>query len=90
MQGLFYFEKGVRLPKSHEAIAFADPIADSNEPDSLVRVVSFMLQQPEKLIGNGVFSYRFYSDENDPNRSASLMVFYESMLFLGMTLPVEG
>lgn len=88
VRGLFYFEKGFRLADSYEAIAFADPIR-GQDPASIVRVVSFMLQKPAKVIGNNVFRYAFEFNAEDPNQLAWLMVFYESMLFLGWTSPIE-
>jgi hypothetical protein len=89
IKGLFFAEKGRRLPDSHEAFAFADPLRGKDDPEALLRVLTFLLQQPANIIGNNVFSYRYHFDEEDPNRSAWLMVFYEAMLFLGLTLPFE-
>jgi hypothetical protein len=42
-----------------------------------------------RLIGNGVFSYRGYFLEDDPNESAWLMFFYEGAPFLGGTIPIS-
>jgi hypothetical protein len=59
VRGLFYFEKGFSLAGSHEAIAYADPMRGNDDPQSVVRVVSFMVQRPAKVIGNNVFRYSF-------------------------------
>ena len=85
VKGLFYHEKGFRLPDSCEAVAFADPLTTSDDPKVVNRIVSFMLTKPENVIGDNVFSYRFHFHEEEEYTSAWLMIFYESMLFSGST-----
>jgi hypothetical protein len=85
VKGLFYHEKGFRLPDDCEALAFADPLTMNDDPEVINRMVSFMLTKPEKVIGDNVFSYRYYFHEEEEYTSAWLMVFYESMLFFGST-----
>ena len=85
IKGLFYYEKGFRLPDECEAVAFADPLTMSDDPEVINRLVSFMLTRPEQIIGNNVFSYRCHFHEEEEYTSAWLMLFYENMLFLGST-----
>lgn len=89
VKGLFYQEKGFRLPDKCEAVAFADPLTMNDDPDVVNRIVSFMLTKPEKVIGNNVFSYRYYFHEEEEYTSAWLMIFYGSMLFYGSTSPID-
>lgn len=90
VRGLFYHEKGFRLPDTCEAVAFADPLTMSDDPEIVHRVVSFMLTKPENVIGDNVFSYRYHFHEEKEDTSAWLMTFYESMLFSGSTSPKES
>lgn len=85
VKGLFYHEKGFRLPDTCEAVAFADPLTMNSDPEVINRIVSYMLTKPEKVIGDNVFSYRYYFDEEEAYTSAWLMIFFESMLFYGST-----
>lgn len=85
VRGLFYHEKGFRLPDTCEAVAFADPLTMSDDPEVINRVVSFMLTKPETVIGDNVFSYRYFFHDEEEYTSAWLMTFYGSMLFSGST-----
>jgi len=87
-QGLFYHEKGYRLPESHRVEAWGDPfIRDESAPDRNKLIVSFLLSQKRNTIGNGVFSYWVAFRKEDLNTSAWLMLFFESVPYLCVTRP---
>jgi hypothetical protein len=80
VKGLFYKETKVRLPSAYEAVAF--PIKDKDFSDP---IVSTLVAIQPKVIGHGIFSYRGYFSEDDPNESAWLMFFYQGAPFIGGT-----
>jgi hypothetical protein len=84
VKGLFYQETKIRLPSSYEAVAFPIEYKDFSD-----QIVSSLIAIQPRLIGNGVFSYRGYFLEDDPNESAWLMFFYEGAPFIGGTIPIS-
>jgi hypothetical protein len=91
-KGLFFHEKGYRLPDDHMAIGFsptrfidADKDFSEHLRKSLIEPVS---TQKPKTIGNDVFSYKFLWDGTDPNSSAWLFLFYKRVPFIGGTFPI--
>jgi len=87
-QGLFYHERGYRLPDSHRVEAWGDPfILDRSAPERNKRIISFLLSQKRNTIGNGVFSYWVAFRKEDLNTSAWLMLFFETVPYLCVTRP---
>lgn len=87
-QGLFYHEKGYRLPDSHSVEAWGDPfIRDKSDSERNQRIISFLLSQKRITIGNGVFSYWTAFRKEDLNTSAWLILFFESVPYLCVTCP---
>jgi hypothetical protein len=88
IRGLFYHHFGYRLPTSHIAKSFAaDGLKDPNiwlEPN-IRRSIEYVSQQPKNDIGGGIFSYKFKEIEDDPNSSVWLMMFFNSVFFVGFT-----
>jgi hypothetical protein len=86
--GLFYHEKGYRLPESYRAEAWGDPfIRDESAPERNQRLISFLLSHKRNTIGNGIFSYWVAFRKEDLNTSAWLMLFFESVPYLCVTRP---
>jgi hypothetical protein len=91
MKGLFYIHKKHRLPDGYDALVCdqdsfqrwpASAIDDFNE-----NMIKPILAQQGFTIGNGVFTYRFGFDKNDPNATCWIFVFYGQAGFLALTLP---
>lgn len=94
VQGLFYHEKGKRLPEQYEAVAYAPSkwAFSRNEEvtHQLVELVTYVSSQPLTAIGDGVFSYKFCSCDEDDNAIVCVLIFYEGITFVGMTMPKTG
>jgi len=89
VRGLFYHEKGYRLPAQYEAATWAASEFD-HSPRKLtqaVELVSYLRAQPFRMIGEGVFSYKFKAADADENATAWVLIFYERFAFVGLTLP---
>jgi hypothetical protein len=92
VKGLFWYERGYRLPNEYRAISFSD-LGFHSETDAVKRRVEKQIIYPlasirPKTIGNNVFSYRFGYYEDDANKSAWLLTFFERVYFLCFTLPL--
>jgi hypothetical protein len=92
VKGLFFHERGYRLPDTHEASAIVDPRLRLEEQglDDTAKVLAALQTQPARTIGNGVFSYRFLFTEDEPDCSVWLMSFYEKLYAIGVTLFLEA
>jgi hypothetical protein len=93
-KGLFYHERGIRLPDDFLAVAYwsDDFIPDPSEIGVRLRsLTSYVLSKPEKTIGNKVFTYwhSFMDEFEEPhnNLSAWFLQFYGKVHFLCMTYP---
>jgi hypothetical protein len=93
IQGLFYYEKGARLPEQYEAVTYAPSkwAFRRNEEvnNQLVELVTYACSQPLKAIGDGVFSYKFCVCDEDDNSIVWVLIFYEGITFVGMTMPID-
>ena len=92
VKGLFFHERGYRLPHTHRASALVDPrlMPDEQGLSNTATVLAALQTQPVRTIGNGVFSYRFLFTEDEPDCSVWLMSFYEKLFAIGVTLPLEA
>jgi hypothetical protein len=90
-KGIFYHEKKCRLPDEYDAVAFSESgledLAEDTRQELQKNVLNPLMLNEPKIIGQQVFSYRVAYSENDPNISAWLLVFYERVTFLCLTLP---
>jgi hypothetical protein len=90
MKGLFYHHKKHRLPDGYDALVCDEdsfkkwPASARDEINEMVKPI---LAQRGVTIGNGVFSYWYGYDKNNPNNTCWIFVFYEQVRFLGLTLP---
>jgi len=90
MKGLFYYHKKHRLPAGYDAhVCDEDSFQKwpANERSMYEKIINQILAQPGVTIGNGVFTYRFGFNTNDPNATVWIFVFYGQAGFLGLTLP---
>lgn len=91
--GLFYKEKGFRLHDSHRASAFSDWVVDNlPEPDRTQILSNLVVPLSKKTyitIGENTFTYRSQFFDEDPFLSIWLLNFYESIFYLGLTVPSE-
>lgn len=92
-KGLFYFEKGFRLPNEYEVFSYSESgfrdITNDFKNDLQEKIIQPLMATELKIIGNNVFSYRVSFTKEDPNTSAWLLVFYDKVAFLSLTLPRE-
>jgi hypothetical protein len=91
VRGLFYTERGVRLPESHMVAVYSDWQLDGLAGDQKSKLVSTitapLMKKLPKVIGEETFTYRFQFFEEDPFMSVWLMRFYGAILYLALTLP---
>jgi hypothetical protein len=92
-KGLFYFEKGYRLPDTYEVAAYSESglqmQTDEFKKEMQTNIIRPLMTNAPKAIGNRVFSYRVAYTDMDTNASAWLFVFYERVVFLCIILPKE-
>lgn len=88
IRGFFFVERRRRLPRVHEAIAWsldglpADYVTAVIEP----RLIRPLLHEPERIIGDRVFAYRFQRVKDAPSdETVWLLVFFEKVIYIGMT-----
>ena len=79
VQGLYYFHFGVRL----SSLGIVDdyilnPIFNETAKEAICSL-------PLNEIGGGIFSYRYYRNEEDYTKSFWLLMFFRRMLFLTRT-----
>lgn len=93
-KGLFYYERGIRLPDGFVATAYygQDFIGDPSEIGKRLRsLTSYVLSKQHKTIGNNVFSYwhSFMDEYEEPHNNLSVwfLEFYGKVQFLCMTHP---
>jgi hypothetical protein len=91
VKGLFFHERGYRLPDTHRAFGLVDPrlIPDEQGVKSTATVLAALQTQQARTVGNGVFSYKFLFTEDESDSSVWLMSFYENLFAIGVTLPQE-
>lgn len=92
-KGLFYHEKGVRLPDEYEMLVVCSESglrATEEGKNKLKRIFQGVLANTPKTVGKEVFSYRVAFTGTDPNASAWLLIFYKRVLFFCWTLPREA
>lgn len=87
VKGLFFYEKGFRLPDRYTAFAYSESSFDWNQSDlqPMLGIWGSLLSIQPCIIANGAFSYRFKFLEDDSNCSIWLQVFYEKVVFIGAT-----
>ncbi len=83
IRGLYYHERGERLPTECQVIS----IPDARLPDP--RIMDLLVAQPPKIIGKGIFSYRSMVTEDEKFASVWLLVFYGVVTVVAMTMPTH-
>ncbi len=90
MKGLFYHHNKYRLPDGYDArVIDQDSFQKwpANDREVYEKMINQILARPGVTIGNGVFTYRFGFNTNDPNDTCWIFVFYGQAGFLGRTFP---
>ena len=91
IKGVFYHEKGYRLPDDYDAVAYSESrlqdLTDNWKQKLQKNILEPLMLNAPKTIGQQVFSYRVAYSDSDPNTSVWLLGFYERVNFLCMTLP---
>jgi hypothetical protein len=89
-KGLFYHERGSRLPNGYEMISYNESgMAHVSEEIALniqQRILVPLWSAPERVIGPNIFSYRFRFVESDPNLSAWLLTFFKTVGFICLSV----
>jgi hypothetical protein len=92
-KGLFYHEKGYRLPDTHDAAALSESglpnVTDDYKQELQANILQPLMSNTPKTIGNGVFTYRVAYADTEANTSVWLFEFYGRVRFLCLTLPKE-
>jgi hypothetical protein len=92
-KGLFYHEKGYRLPDDYDAVAISESgLQDATndfKQELQANILQPLMSNTPKIIGNQVFSYRVAYADIDANTSVWHFEFYERVRFLCLTLPKE-
>jgi hypothetical protein len=92
-KGLFYHERGSRLPNGYEMIAYNESgMAHVSKEISMNiqrRILVPLSSSPERVIGPDIFSYRFRLVESDPNLSAWLLTFFKAVAFICLSVTKE-
>jgi hypothetical protein len=88
IKGLFYHHVGRRLPDTHTSKSFAvDSLMDQDfrKDPTIRKPIEALSTQPAYTIGNGIFSYKYYLLDDDPDSSIWLISFYLKVFFIGFT-----
>jgi hypothetical protein len=90
MRGLFYYHKKHRLPEMYDVLV-CDEENFVQWPDSerakFDPIINALKGQNPVTIGEGVFSYCFGYNRDDPDSTYWIFTFYERASYLGLTLP---
>lgn len=91
IRGLFYHHKGHIVPQGYDVLICSKEHFDKRPEDDVKKlwtetIIPPLLAQPCVTIGNGVFSYRFGFNPEDPDATYWILTFYESSWFLGETI----
>lgn len=90
IKGIFFFERGVRLPEGYEVVNYSVEGLKS-VPTPVGRQLQAALERvmagDPKLIGGPQFAYWSVYDERDPNQSGWLCVIHRHHFFIGWTSP---
>lgn len=96
--GLFFHEKGYRLPKSHTLDIYSGWQLKQSLPDAPDEIKSCFQQVYQiidtvtpKIIGNDVFSYKVsFPSSQDQNFSIWWITFFKEIIYLGTTRPKDS
>jgi hypothetical protein len=89
VKGLFFHETGQRLYSPYEVKIYSDDTLEQCPPDVLDELKNTIIYplakiQP-KVIGNGIFEYRFFIAQEMPFVSVWVLTFFEQIPFLCIT-----
>ncbi len=94
VRGLFFYETKQRLHPDYDIVVHSDDTLREYPKELLKELQQTILiplaQIPPKVIGDGVFSYRFHITNEDPFFSVWALTFYKQISFLAFTGPHNG
>jgi hypothetical protein len=82
LRGLFFHEKGYRVPEGYEVINQDFQFGTHRVLD----VLGTFQFSGARVVGDGIFTYSFVYADDDPNSSCWFSRFYGGFEFAGMTL----
>ena len=92
-KGLFYHKRGFRLPDGYEMVSYSEygkQYASKEVAERIrTRLLGPLWSAPENTIGSDVFSYRFLIANDEPNSSAWLLVFFNAVRFVCVSVRRE-
>jgi hypothetical protein len=87
-KGLFYHERGIRLPDNYDVRSFSDAgLQDATadlKSDLQKLIIEPLMTQSARVVGSNTFVYRVAFTDIDPIASAWLLRFYERVSFLSL------
>ena len=94
IRGLFYHEKGYRLPDEYAIAVYAETDVEAFDADTkqtlIDTIIHPILANEPKVIGNIVFSYRIANVHEGPKEaSAWIIAFYGRISFLCLLMPEQ-
>jgi hypothetical protein len=96
MLGLFYRDLGHRLPEEYETKVYLPSAVDRGSEggeegfDLLLQMAATLRRKLPRFVGRPVLTYWRSSTTEDPDATAWLLVFYERVAFMGITLRPSG
>jgi hypothetical protein len=92
VKGLFYHVKGYPVPRSYKILATnLDLFMEKPSSVEVAKLIyNYLLPKcswiKPTVIGNNVFSYQIFYEDDDPNTVFVLMVFYERWRYFGLVM----
>lgn len=92
VKGLHFYEKGIRLSPDYDVSTFSKEYIDNLNFDQsktfLKHFISPTFEIKPKPIGHGIFKYKC-ANSNNPNCCIWILVFYDKVFFVSVTLPKD-
>ena len=92
VKGLFYHVRGYPVPAAYKVLATnLDLFMEKPNSVELAKLIrNYLLPKcswvTPTVIGEGVFTYQFFSEDDDPNTAFVLMMFYGRWRFFGFVM----
>jgi len=91
VRGLHFYVHGERMPNNYEFVTHnADTFIDlplATQEHCRQNIINPVLAEPIKVVGAGVFAFRFQQAKDMPEHAAWYVQFYSSVWFLSMVGP---
>jgi hypothetical protein len=90
VRGLYYTERGQRLPDEAICVAAIQDLPHDPERPLDLSLLNDLLALPPKVIHDDVFAYRFFIDPDEPTRSVWMLAFYQRYFIGCITGPRDA